>query len=191
MSKRYISQPHYTTSGCNKLGQCTSVYCAPHSAHQLLRKFGITKFSEKQIAAVMGTTSAGTGHAGINTFFAWLSKQTGKKFSVQWKNFSDLGANRDKRFEALGKLLEKKNIGVITHIGYQGNGNKASGTIFGHYEVLNIVNTGTKYVRALNSLGTKNKDGSYQGHPQDRTFELQAHYIANMSQASVCIVTME
>ena len=39
----YISKPHYTSTGCNKLGQCTPYYCGPHSIHQALKKFGITK----------------------------------------------------------------------------------------------------------------------------------------------------
>lgn len=191
MSKRYISKPHYSTHGCNKCGQCTSFYCAPHSAHQLLKKFGITKFSEKEIAQKMGTTSKGTSHEGIKTFWAWVSKQVGKKFTVQFKNFSDLGSTKEKRFEALGKLLEKDNVGVITHIGYQGNGNSTKGTIFGHYEVLDIVNTKTRFVRALNSLGVKNRDGSYQGHLQDRNFDLEARYIANKNQPSICVITLK
>ena len=72
----YTSSPHYTAHGCNKLGQCTGYFCAPHSIHQAIKKFGITKYSEKTIAGWAGTTSAGTGHPGINTAIAKISKET-------------------------------------------------------------------------------------------------------------------
>ena len=187
----YTSKLHYTETGCNRLGQCTSYYCAPHSIHQAIRKFGITKYNEKQLARWCGTTSYGTDHSGINTCIAKISKETGIKLSVQWKNFSDLGNTRDDRFLALGKLICKPNKAVLCHIGYQGAGQTASGTIFGHYECLDKINTKTKYVRALNSLGTKKSDGSYNGHLQDRPYSLQATYFRNTPgwQKAICIIT--
>lgn len=190
-SNPYTSSPHYTTQGCNKLGQCTCYYCGPHSIHQAIRKFGITKYSEKQIAAWAGTTTNGTDHNGINTAIAKISKESGVKLTVQWKNFSDLGNDANSRFLALGKLLCKSNTAVLCHIGYQGSGESASGTLFGHYECLDKVNTSTKYVRALNSLGTKKSDGSYPGHLQDRTYNLQATYFRNTpgGQKALCIIT--
>ena len=51
---RFVSQPHYLTLGCNKLGQCTKSLCGPHTTRQALKKFGITKFSEKEIAKFAG-----------------------------------------------------------------------------------------------------------------------------------------
>jgi len=187
----YTSSPHYLNENCNRLGQCTSYYCAPHSIHQAIRKFGITKYNEKQLAGWCGTTSYGTDHSGINTCIAKISKETGIKLSVQWKNFSDLGNTRDDRFLALGKLICKPNKAVLCHIGYQGAGQTASGTIFGHYECLDKINTKTKYVRALNSLGTKKSDGSYNGHLQDRPYSLQATYFRNTPgwQKAICIIT--
>ena len=58
----YTSSPHYLNTGCNNLGQCTSYYCGVHSVHQVLRKFGITKYSESKLAGWAGTTTAGTDH---------------------------------------------------------------------------------------------------------------------------------
>ena len=48
-------------------------------------------------------------------------------------------------------------------------------------------NVETKYVRALNSLGSRDGYG-YYGHLQDRTFNLEAQYISGISQKSVCIL---
>ena len=189
----YTSSPHYLNENCNRLGQCTSYFCGPHSIHQAIRKFNITKYNEKTLASWCGTTSYGTDHSGINTCIAKIGKETGIKLSVQWKNFSDLGNSTDARFLALGKLICKPNKAVLCHIGYQGSGTSATGTIFGHYECLDKINTKTKYVRALNSLGTKKSDGSYKGHLQDRPYTLQATYFRNtpFNQKAICIITKE
>ena len=78
----YVSSPHYTNTGCNQLGQCTSYYCGPHSIHQAIRKFNITKYTEKQIATFAGTTTNGSSHNGLNTAIAKIAKETGKKLTV-------------------------------------------------------------------------------------------------------------
>ena len=196
-SNPYTSTPHYLSAGCNRLGQCTSYWCGPHSIHQILKKFGITKYSEKQIAAYAGSTTKGTDHLGINTAIAKISKATGVKLKVEWKTFSSLGKDANARFEALGKLLCKSNVAVLCHIAYAYAGKQAitkntpQSQIFGHYEVLDKVNVKTHYVRALNSLGTKKADGSYPGHIQDRPYGVQASFFANTpgGQAALCIIT--
>ncbi len=196
-SNPYTSTPHYLSAGCNRLGQCTSYWCGPHSIHQILKKFGITKYSEKQIAAYAGSTTKGTDHLGINTAIAKISKATGVKLKVEWKTFSSLGKDANARFEALGKLLCKSNVAVLCHIAYAYAGkhaitkNTPQSQIFGHYEVLDKVNVKTHYVRALNSLGTKKADGSYPGHIQDRPYGVQASFFANTpgGQAALCIIT--
>ena len=187
----YTSSPHYTSHGCNKLGQCTGYFCAPHSIHQAMKKFGITKYSEKTIAGWAGTTSSGTGHPGINTAIAKISKETGIKLSVKWKNFSDMGATTNERFANVAKLLCKDNTAVIWHIAYINGGNSTSGTHFGHYEYVDKINTNTKFIRALNSLGNKNPNGSYQGKLQDRTFDIQGYFARNTpgGQPALCIIT--
>lgn len=173
---RFVSQPHYLTLGCGKLGQCTKYLCGPHTTHQALKKFGITKFTEKEIAKWCGTTTKGTSHQGINTAIAKISKLTGIKLTIKWVNFSDMGKTDDERFEAIGKLLEDPNTAVIWHIAYSGEGEKIDDHPIGHYEYIDIINISTKYVRALNSLGKIKSDGSYPGHLQDRKFSVQSYF---------------
>lgn len=187
----FTSSPHYTTEGCNKLGQCTGYYCAPHSIHQAMKKFGITKFSENQIAQWAGTTTSGTGHSGVNTAIAKISKESGVKLNVKWKNFSDMGETDKERFANIAKILCKSNTAIIWHILYINGGSGIVGKGFGHYECLDKINTATGYVRALNSLGDKKADGSYKGRLQDRMYAIQAYYAkhTNGEQPALCIIT--
>ena len=186
----YTSQPHYTSTGCNKLGQCTSYYCAPHSIHQALKKFGITNISESTLARWAGTTSSGTDHDGINTAIAMTSKKSGVKLSVKWYYMSDFGSTTAEQFKTIGKIMCQKNKAVFYHIGYQCSGSCSNGTVFGHYEMLQKINTSNKTVIALNSLGNKCGSTSYCGHIQNRSFDLQKHYINNKTSVkSVCIIT--
>ena len=173
---RFVSQPHYLTLGCNKLGQCTKFLCGPHTTRQALKKFGITKFSEKEIAKFAGSTSKGTSHQGINTAIAKISKLTGIKLTIKWVNFSDMGKTDEERFEKIGKLLEDPNTAIIWHIAYSGAGEEIDDDFIGHYEYIDIINIKTKYVRALNSLGKIKRDGSYPGHLQDRKFSVQSYF---------------
>ena len=190
-SNIFTSNPHYYEKGCNKLGQCTPYYCGPHSIHQAIRKFNITKYSESDIAKMCGTTTSGSDHKGMLTAISKISKSTGIQLKAEWKTFSSLGKDTNSRFLALGKLISKPNIAMIGHIGYQGAGSSATGALFGHYECLDKINDTTKYVRALNSLGTKKSDGSYPGHLQDRTYNLQATFFKNTpgNQPGLLIIT--
>lgn len=185
----YTSAPHYTEIGCNKLGQCTPYFCGPHSIHQGLRKFGITNISEATLASWAGTTSSGTDHAGLNTAIAKAAKQSKVTLSVQWYNFSDLGKTVEGRFKKLATMICKSNVFAFCHIGYQGSGESSKGTIFGHYEMIDKIDIKNKQVRALNSLGSKCNAPAYCGHLQWRSYGLQAHYISNVSQKSICVVT--
>lgn len=187
----YTSKTHYLSAGCNKLGQCTGYWCGPHSIHQAMRKFGITKYTEKQIAAWAGTTTSGTGHPGINTAIAQISKKSGVKLSVKWKNFSDMGSTDAERFKAIAKILCQPNKAIIWHIAYIDGGASTNGKAFGHYECLDTIDIAAKTVRALNSLGTKKSDGSYPGRLQTRSFNTQAYFAKHTSggQPALCIIT--
>jgi len=187
----YTSTPHYTTTGCNKLGQCTGYYCGPHSIHQAMKKFGITKYDEKTLASWCGTTKNGTDHNGINTCIAKVSKQTGIKLTTQWKNFSDMGKTDTERFQAIAKILCQPNKAIIWHIAYINGGASTNGKHFGHYEMIDKINISTKYVRALNSLGDRLQNGSYTGKLQDRKYSVQSYFAKNTpaGQPALCIIT--
>lgn len=177
----YTSSPHYESSGCNKLGQCTGYWCACVSFSQLLRKWGITKYSQKTIAGYMGTTTAGTGHWGIETGIAHIAKLEGLNLKVEWKNFSDLGTTQKERFKKLGEIFSNPNKGVIVHDLYRNQ--------FGHYETLKTINTNKGNVVILNSLGNKCNSPAYCGYLETRSYGTMASYLSGISQKSICIVT--
>jgi len=189
----YTSSPQLTTTK-QGLGQNYPYSCGANSTQQALYKLSKKIIPEKTLMQIGGVTTAGVGHQGINTMIAWFNKTYNTNYKVTWKNFSDLGNDRDSRFQALAKLICKPNIAVICHIGYANSGNSPitkNSKIFGHYEVLDKINTKTKYVRALNSLGNKINTNAYAGHLQERTFETQASFFANTpgGQMALCIIT--
>ena len=179
----FISSPHWTEYGAGYLGQINPYNCGPHSIRQSIKKFGIN-ISESTLASWAGTTTSGTDHEGINTAIAKAAKEAGVKIDVEWVNFSSLG------FKALGELLCQPNVAAFLHILYSGAGEYYDpDDECGHYEYCNRVNTATKYVQALNSLGSRDGYG-YYGHLQDRSFNLQERYISGISQKSVCILRL-
>ena len=176
----YTSSPHYTNTGCNNLGQCTSYYCGVHSVHQVLRKFGITKYNENKLAGWAGTTTAGTNHQGILTAIAKASNGT---LQAKWINFSSLGDNTNARFKKLGELISQKDTDCIIHNLYR--------LKYGHYETIHKIDHTNKTVYVLNSLGNKCGTTSYCGYIEKRTYTEYAKYIANTpaNQPSVCLIT--
>lgn len=177
----YISQPHFLNQGSGYLGQINPYNCGPHSARQALKKLGVV-VSESQLAEWAGTTIYGTDHQGIRTAIAMAAKRAGVNITVEEKNFNELG------WKGLGELICKPNVAAFLHIDYSGAGEYYDpDDDCGHYEMLDRINTGTKYCRALNSLGSRDGYG-YYGHLQERTFSLQEKYISRISQKSVFII---
>ena len=176
----YTSSPHYTNTGCNNLGQCTSYYCGVHSVHQVLRKFGITKYNENKLAGWAGTTTAGTTHQGILTAIA---KASNGKLKAKWINFSSLGNDTNSRFKALGKLINQSDTDCIIHNLYR--------LKYGHYETIHKIDHTNKTVYVLNSLGNKCGTQAYCGYIEKRTYPEYAKYIANTpaNQPSICLIT--
>ncbi len=170
----YKSSPHPTKTGCNQMGQNTNYYCGVSALHKVLRKFGITKFTQNDLAKVAGTTQKGTDHQGLETAIAYVSKNTGIKLTAKWYNFSELG------FEKLGKMICKDNVDAIIHLNYR---NK-----YGHYEVINEINTPTNMLKVLNSLGDK-CGTCYCGYVENRSSSTEKQYINGISQKSVLLIT--
>lgn len=187
-SNPYTSSPHYTSEGCNHLGQCTPYYCGPHCVHQGFRKFRVN-ISESTLASWAGTTTSGTDHQGLETAIKKAAKKAGFDVDIKWYNFSDLGKTVTQRFKKYGEMICKSNVFGFFHIGYEDSGEERGDKVFGHYEMVDKVDIKNKQVRVLNSLGSKCGGNSYCGHLQWRSFALQAHFISNISQKSVCIVT--
>jgi len=183
-SDTYVSFPHFTDRGCNRLGQCNAYYCGVHSTHQVLKKFGYSKYSEAQLAKYAGTTTNGTDHNGIAVAVA---KGSNNKLKIKWMNFSDLGKDTTARFKKLGQLISvndgKNKADAIVHSYYR---NK-----YGHYEVIWKIDVKNKIVYVLNSLGDKCNSPAYCGYIEKRTFSEFASYIANTpgGQPSIGLVT--
>ena len=190
-SHPYTSSPNLPES---ERGQNTNYGCANNGQQKAFYKLTGKIFKESELAKLSGTTTRGTDHKGINTCIAAIAKKLGIKLTVKWVNFSSLGKTTDERFEALGKIICKSNKAVITHIAYMNGGEDLfdeDGVWFGHYEPIKSINTKTKTVKVLNSLGYKKASGGYKGHIQDRSFKVEASYLANTSggQPSICIIT--
>ena len=192
-SNPYTSSPNLPES---ERGQNTSYGCANNGEQEALYKLTGKIFKESELAKLSGTTTMGTGHSGINTCIAAIAKKLGIKLTVKWVNFSSLGKTVDERFEALGKIICQSNKAVITHIAYMSGGEvpfNKDGVWYGHYEPIKSINTKTKTVKVLNSLGYKKASGGYKGHIQDRSFKVEASYLANTpgGQPAICIITKE
>ena len=177
----YTSTPHPTTPGCNGMAQNTSTWCGPSALHKGLYKFGIRDISQAQLAAWAGTGSAGTSHAGLQTAIAKVNRQKGINITLKWYNLSDLG------WKKIGELLCKPNVAVFCHILYKNGGTCSGSGNFGHYELLTKVNLSTKYVKVLNSLGSK-CGRCYCGYYQDRTIACQERFIKGISQKSIAVL---
>lgn len=177
----YHAGPYWIGTGCNKMGQCTPYYCACCSIRQQLTKLGIENYTQQTIAKYAGTTTAGTSHQGIETAIARISRETGVKLRVTWKNFSDFGNTQQARFEGLGKLLIREDTGVFLHTLYQ---NK-----YGHYETIQEINMNNNTALILNSLGSKCGSPAYCGRKETRSWNVLARNLAGISQKSVCIIT--
>ena len=164
--------PYMTTQGCSGMGQCTGYYCACNSLQQCFYRLTGIKVAESTIASVAGTTSAGTGHAGIETAVAWFNKKYNKNVKLTWKNFSDVGWTKLQNYINKGA--------VFMHINYRNQ--------WGHYEVPKQVSGNNIIV--LNSLGNSCGGATYCGYIETRTKSEHLSYINGISQKSVAILTI-
>lgn len=177
----YHSSPHWTSSGCNKLGQCTGYHCGVHSLRQILAKWGIDSYTEQTLGGWAGTTTAGTSHWGIETALAKVNQKEGTNISITWKNFSDFGSTVSQRWKKIGELISDQNKQAIIHNLYRNQ--------FGHYEVIQEVNINNNNIKVLNSLGNRCYRPAYCGYIESRGFNTFASYISGISQKSIAILT--
>ena len=166
---------HATSHGCDNMGQNNGHNCGPHSMQEVIRNLTGKVIPQKTIAAVCGTTSDGTDHAGLNTFIAWFNKKYGFNLKSEWKNFSELGWN------GIKKIVDSNNKDCIIHNNYRNR--------WGHYEVVNKVSDNN--IKVQNSLGDYCSGSCYCGYVEDRTPAEFRSYINGISQKSVMVITNE
>lgn len=163
-----------TKTGCDNRGQNNGYYCACHMAQEIIRNLTGIVIPQSKIAQIMGTTSEGTGHSGIDTFFAWFNRNyTNYQLTWVWKYFSEVGWNGIKR------ILESSNQDCGLHELYRNT--------WGHYTNFDKVYTNT--VDVHNSLGSYCNNGCYCGYTENRTKSEAQSYLNGISQKSVIIVT--
>lgn len=169
---------YITTTGCYKgMSQDTPYYCGCCALSQCLYRLTGIKIAQSIIASVAGTTTAGTGHQGLNTAVAWFNKKYKQNIRITWKNFSDLGSNDAARWNKLQSLI---NTGaVFWHCLYK--------LKWGHYETPKQVNNTT--VTVLNSLGNKCGSQCYCGYVENRNKSTALSYLKGISQPSIAILT--
>ena len=173
MSKKY---GHSTKKGCDQMGQNTSYYCACHSLQEVLRNLTGKVIPQKTLASVMGTTTKGTGHQGIRTAVAWFNKKYNTNITMTEKYYSDVGENGVK------KIINSTNQDLIVHSLYR--------LKFGHYEVINSINTTSHNWNVQNSLGDKCSNGCYCGYKENRSTATMKSYInAKKGVKSILIFT--
>ena len=161
-------------SGCDAMGQNNNYYCGVSALQKCLYKFGINE-TQKQLARVCGTTTAGTSHQGLKTGIAYVSKKHGVKLSVKEAYFSDYNLKQ------LKQILCDKNKAIICHSLYR---NK-----YGHYESWKSVNVDKKEIDVINSLGDKCALGCLCGYIEHRPYATQKQYCNGISQKSLLIIT--
>ena len=162
--------PYITDQGSGRLGQICGWSCGPHSLMQCIYRLTGIELSESTLMSVCGTTTAGTGHDGLETGIAWFNREYGYNLKIRWVNFSDVG------FDGLQEAYE--NGAVFCHLLYRDQ--------WGHYEV--PLTSSTDPMRILNSLGDSCGNG-YCGYIESRSQSTQRRYIGGISQKSVCIIT--
>ena len=70
--KKYGRSTQY---GCDNRGQNNGYYCGPHMVQEIIRNLTGKIISQSTLASVIGTTSDGSDHDGINTAFAWFNNK--------------------------------------------------------------------------------------------------------------------
>ncbi len=147
--------------------QDTNYFCGLNCSQQVLYELYGVRVKESEMAPIDGTTTDGTGHAGIIAGIKYEAKKNGfKEPSVEFVNFSDVG------WAKVADMVADPNIGVFFHDLYRKK--------WGHYEYPMAVCLANKIVKIANSLSG--------GYIENRTFAEHEAYVSLISQPSLCIV---
>lgn len=179
---RYINKPFLLDK--NWLKQENMYDCALNSLQQCFYNLTGVKVSESTMMKLGYTDSLGTGHDGISAIVKWFNKTYNKNITVEFRNLSSFGSTPKQRWEAIGKLITQKNVCIFAHLLYHNGGSecpKPTSKDHGHYEVFDIVNTDTMYIRALNSLSG--------GYLQDRKISVEECFMNHTPHPSVIVLT--
>ena len=168
--KKYGRSDEY---GCDNMGQNNSYYCGPHMIQEIIRNLTGKVISQSTLASIIGTTTEGSDHQGLNTVIAWFNNKYGFDLKVEWKNFSDLG------WSGIKKILESSNQDCGVHELYRDT--------WGHYTNFDRIYDDT--IDVHNSLGDSCSSGCYCGYVENRYKSTAKSYIGGISQKSILIVT--
>ena len=171
------TNPYNSKTGCDAMGQNNSWYCGVSALQKCLYKLGIRDVTQKQLASVCGTTTAGTSHQGLRTGVAWASKKFGVKLTVQEAYFSDY------TLKQLHDILCNPKKAIICHNLYR--------LKYGHYESWKSIDVENKTIDVINSLGNKCDYGCFCGYIEKRAYATQKQYCNGISQKSLIIITKE
>ena len=169
------TNPHNSKTGCDAMGQNNNYYCGVSALQKCLYKLGIKKYTQKQLAQVCATTTAGTSHQGLRTGVAYVSKKENIKLTVTEKNFSDYTPKQIK------EIICSPNKAIIFHNLYR--------LRYGHYEFIKAVNTSNNEFQVINSLGNKCQYGCFCGYVETRSYNTMKSYASGISQPSLLIIT--
>ena len=159
--------------GCDNRGQNNGYYCGPHMVQEIIRNLTGVVISQDTLASVIGTTSSGSDHDGINTSFAWFNRNYDYTLEVSWKNFSELG------WDGVKNILESNNQDCGIHELYRDQ--------YGHYTNFDEIYNDT--IDVHNSLGDRCSGSCYCGYTENRSKSEARSYIGGISQKSVIVVT--
>ena len=169
-----------TQTGCDNRGQNNGYYCGPHMVQEIIRNLTGKVIPQSTLAGIIGTTSSGSSHSGIDTCFAWFNKTYNQNLKVEWKNFSDVG------WSGIKKILESNNKDSGIHEMYRRTSTFQG---FGHYTNFDKIYDNS--VDVHNSLGSSCNYGCYCGYTENRSKNEAKYYIDGISQKSVLVVTNE
>ena len=174
--KNTIKKYGHSTKPCaENRGQNNGYYCGCHSLQEVFRNLTNIVVPQSTIASVCGTTEDGTDHDGLNTCVEWFNRKYGRKLTVKWYNFSDLG------WDGIRKIINSSNKDLVCHNLYRDQ--------WGHYEVINKVYD--DYCDVQNSLGDYCNYPAYYGYVEERYLSTFRRYISGISQKSIMVITNE